>query len=862
MDDQEISQYIDRIQCVTSNDENAMRELNDYISELIIANPMKLIELSCKTIMSKNEIPITSIQFSFIVLNRVKPYISASWSSFDMEIKDFIKNVLISGILSDDFTIQNFASDVFAFVVRADIYMGILCHILDQISSYVIDSEIPDQNKIGCIFALKEIIQLDILSEKTDYYDHSCDTFCQYLLFILSYPSEFENNFSSIISCYDTIIPFYKKSLNENDYKDHIIPLIQNNLEKESNHDFQNCLYRLLFTVFQTCYENITDNMEQIFQICINSLSSDDEYVIIVPIRFWKEVATFEFQIIKEVERNVQLGKTTDIALHNFTCDVAENLLAPIIEFMFRTARDQPPEVDSGEISLCTEASETILAFGQLSNCVFDFVVNNFEEMSSSSDWQIQYVSLILLSCIIEGPNKHDQIEFFESIFANIISMLNNPSNSIKDAVLWIVGIIFKTYEAIATNNDIFSFLQEIIPLSESEPYIISTRVCDIINIIGRNFEGICNKSSIFQNAFPDLLDAMMKAFDREDAPLTILGVHSTEAIAALITSTPSSHEIIIVNLLKELNNRIIEEFKRPDIVPNEYTQMKIQFYCIIIGAIIKRMGPEINPYSEPIMITLLNLLSKKSAILQLEGLITLSRLIKLTGENVRPYIPQIVQIFITSQESKMSEIVEMSSLLISCLFQTLGGEMTADEDLNKQIIMAFNMNFEDENISLPAKIQILSSMSEMVKILTYLAGTEFTENFVSKLNELQMIFYTSSEQIDNETLCLLTATILDGYASLILSSMESDFIEIVIRNYREVTKIFNKICKLVPYITEKLMVTIINFLKVVLDNIALRVNTQLNKRCVTSVLEFISTIDKKDIAFQASTVLRRIKSC
>lgn len=862
---EEVSDFISKISSVTDSENT--QALDEYISSL---NPLKIIELACNAIMSKEDVPINAIRFSFILLQRVKSFFISDWKNLGLdneEQRESLKEVFFKGILSGDIVSRNCASVVFAFYVEADKKQkyGFHYNILDQASKIIID-DIPDQSKIGFIFALKEMIRFNILSTQLDSYELSYNAFIQYLIHILSDHAAFGEDFLSIIKCYNDIIPFYSLPLDEekNEYKEQLIAAIRNCVDNESNPVFLENLFFLLFIILKTCYKTILENMEDIFSITISSFSRDNEYLVLPAIHFWKEVAEFEFGLINEDKRRQKLSKESDIVVHNIISTVSQELIAPIAEFIIKTANENPPDDMEDDVVLSIEASETLISFSRLTSKIFEFVQNNFDEMVVSEDWQVRYAAIILSRCITGGPNEHDQVMFFTSHFEKIISMINDLSSSIKDAVLCMINEIFTKYQAIATDDNFFNALEPILRGTSTEPYLLASRACDIITTIGKNFRDIKDNSSIFEKAFPDLIDITMKTLDREDAPLSILGSHCSVAIASLIRSAPTSHENLIATLLKQLNEYIRSEISSQDIVAVEYIQMKIQYLSFLIWSIIKRLGVDVDPFSEPILQTFLVLLTKKSQICQQDGLLALAALVRVIREKIKPYVPKIIEIFIISQESKMKEIIEMSAYLIHNLFLSIGDFMAEDEEINKRIVSTFLENLCDENVDITAKIQILNALSVMVITLKNLIGSGFTVEFVEQLSQFQIFFITKKDDLDDDVKSSLCQSILNGYKSLIEAAAGNEYTNEIIKNYSQITTLFQNMTSIKTVMSKELMKMIIMYIETVLSNhdIKRRVNTQLCKRCVKSILEYISTCKYAEIAFDASKVLEIVDHC
>ncbi|OHT01398.1 hypothetical protein TRFO_31837 [Tritrichomonas foetus] len=861
MADLDLSQHIAYLINTLSQEEGKRNEANEYLMNLLQNETPTLVQYSCHVVMS-DKTPISAVQLSFILLHKSTDFIISEWFRIDPKHRDFIKQAIVRGLFFDDLMIRNVASVVFSRVAKTDITCGFNYEIFNVVTQPIFEKDYEMPCKVGCVFAMSELIANNVVSPKTPNYNLALTLYYQFLIFILQNHEQLQNERKLLLEKYIIILPFFKPCLKNVENRMRILNELQSLFEVNDN-VLSDTLFKFLAMIFRTCYsfpDFPKENMGKIFEYTAKALESENNPELIVSaLYFWINVAQFENRLIIQKRNDFRLGKESDIIIHNIIAEVTKALIPPLVQIMITNSKDEPVNELNGEINVCAVVAECLKQFGKLTLDVFNFIATNFESMRTHQNWQVRHTSLILLYCITSSSNYFDQLNFLGQNILNITSMVNDNAYIVKDAALWITDVIFSTYKEIGTDDKFIEIVQSIIANGPVAPSILAIRICDLVRSIGELYRDLCDQSVLFSSMYEGLIDVLFTIFDRSDAVESLLGNHCTEAISSMIRSSPVTYEQFIINILGKTVEKIRNELQSFNITMNSvHLQTKLQLYCIIIWSIAKRLGPAIEPYSEPVLQMLFHILQMKSVICQEDGLIALSALINALGEKIFPQAPQIIQIFKLSQESGSKEIIKTSAAVIHCMFKSLGHLMKNDE-VNQEIVRIFIAQLQNENLDISAKVEILFAFAEMIRVLKDAVAPAF-DIFVGQL----LIFQNSIASYDPDNTILIFESLLKGYSSLIEASKNNDYINLIVRNYRKsITPLFEKMCKYTEYFTPMLNRAILDYLRIALNAIAPRVNHQLNKRCVTSIVEQIASSDENtELSFKASIILKEIKNC
>ena len=855
--DDEIKQHISFLLEFQNNTNKKRNDAESYLMEMFNTNKPKMLELSCK-ITLLDEAPTQAVHLSYAMLHRCKEFILSNWNNFGLEQRDIMLNVARRGLAYDDLMVKTFASTLFTYIIKANSNLGITDDILGYIVGPIIDETFPFHSKVGSIMAMRELINYNVISKNTPKYRECFPVFLQFLLSILQYYQNLKNDLIPLIECYYAIFPFYGEYFNNFQIKSQILAFLRD-ISKTSDRQLLDTLFHFLSILIEVCYNTIAENMKEIFDIATQSFQKiTDDIEMIIPFLFFCEyISNLECKLINKKSQDNKLGIPNDTVIQNIASQMAPNLIKPLVQVMIISAKDEPLDETSGDIDIPREIASCLQIFGKLSPSVYNFVTTHFHEMSKDENWRVRYASVILLWCITSSPNRWDQINFFKGIMEQIAQMINDFAFIIKDASLWILDIIFNTYLEIGTDSRFIELIMNIISQAVHAPAALCIRICTLALSFGNLYRNISNQSSDFSKIFQQLIYSLLNTFDRSDAVETQLSYYCTEAIAAAIRAAPDDYENIVVEILNKTVQRIQDEIKSFNSnVSTVYLQTRVKHFCVFIWAIAKRLAGKLKPYSDNVSLTIINILLLKSSICHEDGLIALSALITALDEKMSPYIPQIIQIFKLSQESGSKEIIETSASVILSLFRSLGKFMT-NTTVNQEIVQIFLYQLMDQNLDISAKTEILLAFSQMIEVLKSDIEPAY-DNFVGQLS----LFQSNIDQYDSSVYPLLFEALLKGYSSLIISSVDRDYINVIIKNYKQITALFMKMSTYnvsnFPLFLKRM---ILDYLETVLDTIAARVNIHINKKCVTSIVDRICLDNDQKLAFRAKIILKRIKN-
>ena len=844
----ELNSHIQQLLNAQNSNDEIRNNATSYIQNMLANDPINLCRLSTNVILTDNS-PEAAVLFSYILIKQCSIFLMNNWGKFSEEVRSIIKKAAMRGLIAKNQAIRNFSAYSFCLVMKCD-KDNFQCDItyLNQILVPILNPQFQSCATIGCLLALKELISQGVIANNDQFYEESGQKFCSVYQEIMMNPRKLDyTDFLEFLRCVPVMLPFYKMFYYNIEQRDQFLICIGDVFQNNQNlQEIHLLLYDILFVFFKCFYDDIGPNMERIFEFTSKSLTSYNYPEIILPaIIFWYDIAKFEIGLSKMLQNNYNSVKYQGII-----SKVAPNLTEPIFLIIRMFVTDDIESCDDmNSIDLPKSASDCLRQFSSLSPFVFNKMSELFDSLIQSEEWQNRHCALYSIWCIskndLHNPDvthvhcKSKKINvqvnaFYSSKFNQILKMINDEKLSICVRALSIVEVIFRMSHDIATASScLHSFLKQVKLIHhsilqqiknnqeidyQSVPSEVEIQICYILITLAKQNQK--NPSEGFNVIYPKLISILYIIFKRPDSLQSELGNICAEALSSMFLACKDGQKLYLVERLEEfvgLANECIS------VLNSSFNSMelylRIRQCCIIIYSIVKRSGYGIAEHSRPVMQCLFKCLKLKSLVVQDEALYALSMMIDLLDKDVKEYIQPIIEIFYLSQESQNPDIIEISAGTIRRLFKTMKFEMGIYNNDIRQIMQILFSHLKNQNLFIKTRLEIFHSVGLIIKELGISAEPYF-EEFAVGLTFYQNIPINPLIEEDIINASHLYTYLLKGYTGLLDACLELPYIQVYASNFKEILKIFDKICKIPQCITSYLARAILNFLQISISSI------------------------------------------
>ncbi|OHT11880.1 hypothetical protein TRFO_18448 [Tritrichomonas foetus] len=845
-----------------STDEKTREEASSYVSNLLANDCPNLYRLSCSTILS-NESPIQAVKLSYILIWQSSFFLLHNWKGFLPDQRNRMKDAILRGLFLPDQSIRDLAAHALCLIGQCDIPFGFQNDIFQVLSTPICNQQYQPCCTIGCFVALKELVLQNLLSPEYPNYFNSGQTISHAYNFIMSNFTVFEViDFIDFLKSFSVILPFYKEFFHNADTRNEMLNLM-NNVFSTMQKPVHDALYDLLIEIFYCFYDDILNNMANIFGITSNSLVLFNNPDLIYPaILFWHKVAKFEIQRVKFIQN--RMNKKHNIIYLGVVEKSSPNLVNPFLAIIYKFTTEVIEEDNFNDINLCEVASDCLRKFSALTSNVFDQLTPYFKEKIASTDWKERQSALYAIWCMSKHQTHDINISreenvkitfsltnFYQTIaLTEVMKCFNDDHVANKVLSLSILEVIFRLSAEISQNihqiRSIKVFFNQAFydqkVLRTDIPSIIAGKICDIIRSIAKHNKK--KQSEGFCTFYSDFVNLLFLVFHRNDIIDPILGFKCTETICQLFSAAPDDMCGLLIEKLQEILSFLQRIFdNKEQLFENgSDVQQHIKQCCVIIFSVVKRMGPGIAPHCESIMNCLLRCLTMKSIIIQEEALISLTAMIRSLQSSIQLYIPQIVEIFELSQESGISEIIESSAYTITNLYKCVTSEMII---YNQRVFSRLFTQVQDQNLILKTRISLLFAIGNIISFLG-ISSEPFLTPFAIQLSHYLSIPINPLYSGDIENCSNTYPILLDGFYILFEVSQNLPFFVEYIKNFKEVMKIFDNISKYPQMMTQNMAISSLKLIHIILSNIEIicsisqRIRALMHGRKIKGIVQLI----------------------
>jgi hypothetical protein len=593
-------------------------------------------------------------------------------------------------------------------------------------------------------------------------------------------------------------------------------------------------LYNLLFEVFKKCYSGIRENMQQIFDITIASLRCGVDAFIVPVLDFWYNIAKFEHKLSKYG------GECDDITLTGIP------QLGPVfIDLLTRVGPDTVDSGDLNEVYLSAYAEKCLHWFCHIAGeKTFDAIVPIAGAWLQESDYSFRTAALILCKCVLEIDNHDCVLALFREHFDSLLAMITDSSVLVRTTAMSFFVKLFSKFPDFYQQPEMMEQYLRLVMAAGEADFETMGAVCQSIEALAN----ICRHRldpSFFSVLFP-FMTQVLELPGFESSPLV---VPAGDAIAALLHWMPEQSLDQAPQILQVLLGRI-QHFSTllSTAVERAPILQVMAVHCGIVNEIAIRMRQKIAPYVSVTLSVLLQCLDVRDLYMFEDAIIAIVSVIRNPFPEVAEFALRIFDHLIWAQESESPILIETSSVCICELFKEPPPLLV---DATSKFTDVISRNLEHDLLPFPAKRELIFAFAQIIlgvgpPALVYL------DFFFNQLNQFSRHrFDVLHDETDKEIAPGFYAALLAGYTAVLKVIADTDFVEIVIKQFRVISGLLDRISQAINagVVEENLIARTLEFLNQVLLMFPRRVSQFLTHKSVSQILLFAWEESQEDLA-------------
>jgi importin subunit beta-1 len=537
-----------------------------------------------------------------------------SWLNLPVQAREQIKVGVLQTLNAAHPKARHTAAAVVAKIGKIEISRGLWPNLIDTLLAASLSQAVEaKQAALETLGYICEEMEGDALQEKAN----------QILTAVVSAMRKEEPNGDvriAGVTAFINALEFIRGNMEKENERTYIMLVVCEGTQAEQP-KLREMFFEALNKIASFYYDKISTYMHQIFQITLEAIRRDQETVAKQAIEFWSAIADEEIGLLEALEE----GEEPDYPCANYIRG-ALKFLVPILTETLAKQEEDTAEEDDWTLPI---AAGTCLAL--VANTVGDEVVPEVmpfvRQHLNNPDWRFREAATMAFGSILQGPK-----ESIEQIIAQALPFLldhmRDPSPAVKDTTAWTLGRICQTHPQ-SIGEQLQRLVQVFMAGLQDEPKVASNVGWALHNLARAHEEESTSSTGHLSVYFTQLIQVLLATTERKDAAEFRFRSASYEAINSLIICAAQDCIPFIVQLVPHLLDRLQKTFTMQVLSTDDKEEQNEQqaLLCSVLSIVSQKLGGQIKPFSDKMMILYLQVFASKSATLHEEALMAVGAL-------------------------------------------------------------------------------------------------------------------------------------------------------------------------------------------------------------------------------------------
>lgn len=529
------------------------------------------------------------------------------WTQCDAAVKEGARQAFMAALGSPVRAVSHTAAQVLAAFGAVDIPNGEFTTLVPVIVSYMHSAEVPELCKIACLECLGYLC--DTLDNQNATDALGKETTDQILTAIVSGIQETQSVAMRQVATQAMIntLAFAEKNFEDptGRERDMIMASIRSAMvcPTEDGQRVRELAYQCLCTVGDLYYEFLEPYIQEIYNLSMEAIRSDESDVGIQAIEFWSTVAR------AEIERNEDLADGVPVAevRHLYIMKKVTGVITPIMLELFTK---QEEDIDDDEWSLDAAAH---VFLENLAVCVGDDVVPIVlpfvQQHINSPKWNFRDAAVTAFGFIMDGPSDRIIDPIIGQAMATIITLSQDPHEHVAHSSLWTLAKVCETHKTAIPQPCIEPMIASIIAALDRNSSKVQGKACLAVHNLAWACEEAADKPtnllSLFWSAVVQKVLAVASAYSHQDGEADNT-LNAYEAVNMMIQSSAKDMLPLVQKVLEEALIRLEGTFQPGSSLTGQQKMALHGYLASLIGNCVQKIDVEDLALADRIMQSLL----------------------------------------------------------------------------------------------------------------------------------------------------------------------------------------------------------------------------------------------------------------
>ncbi|KAG8858970.1 karyopherin beta [Tulasnella sp. 330] len=485
--------------------------------------------------------------------------------------------------------------------------------------------------------------------------------------------------------------------------------------------EVQVAAFECLVRIMGLYYDKMGFYMERaLFGLTSLGMNNEEEAVALQAIEFWSTVCEEEIDLaVEAAEAAEEYGEPPARESKYFAKTALPEILPIILQLL--TRQEEDAEEDEWNISMAAGTCLSLLARA-VGDIIVPPVIPFIESNIKAQDWHHREAAVMAFGSILDGPDPTALETLVNQALPILLPMMQDENINVKDTTAWTLGCICDLMAtSLKSDQQLHNLVGALVNGIEDKPRISANCSWSLMNLVdqlhGYSEDGVSPQTGPLSAYYQNIVAALMRATEKPTNEANYR-TSAYEALAAYVTQAPidslqavSAITLAILDRQEQLLAMQSELLGVDD--RTNWNELQSNF-CSIIISVIRKLGGDIKPLTDRIMIDALNLIKssgKQSTTLE-DGFLVVGTMASAIEQDFKAYVnPFLDPLLHALQTQEDSQLCTVAVGVIGDICRALGD---STEAYSQGFMGALLQTLQSTTLNRTVKISVLACFGDI----------------------------------------------------------------------------------------------------------------------------------------------------
>jgi importin subunit beta-1 len=537
------------------------------------------------------------------------------WTSLDAGAREAVKQPLLSALKSPDKDVSNAASLACAEVAAVELPYQQWPTFLPTLLENIRNPDLGDVAKIKSLQCLGYTCERIAVLDGPEINEQTTDAMLNAIVDGIQATRPDQVRLAAATALKNSLV-FAHKNMEKKAERDAIMTTI---CEATRCNDavVRAMAYEGIVQIAVLYYDKLQDYMTTLYDLTTDTIRNDTEDVAKSAMEFWTSLCEVEQELLDEAadlaERNIPVERPC--------MRYVAAAFSHLFPFLTDTLTKQDEEADEDTYNLHMAGQICLTCISQtIEDVVVPVVVPYVQANIQNDNWRLRDAAVMAFTAMLDGPKEETIGPYVAQSVPVLLNMLSDQHVMVRDTAAHCISRICLLHIRFVPTDIFPTLLQALVAkCGEGSPRVASQACTALHNLASAFAEEASHQqeTNALSPYMQNLMETLLRVYDRPDGDESNLRVAAMEAISVLISISANDMLPMLAQLLPAFVQRFdstftLEDFGAGDQLHKEQMQGLL---CAVIQALYRKLDKAtVLPMTDKIMEQLLRVLQVKNS--------------------------------------------------------------------------------------------------------------------------------------------------------------------------------------------------------------------------------------------------------